>query len=402
MSYRKFILFSFALAAIGPMCSADDVVAFRGATVETVAKAGTIENATIVVRDGKIAAVGKASDVEVPTDARTVDLANRTVMPALVDLYHPITVAGVSTSTGSRTIVFNGRTFTIPGSRSTSAPTWVKLSDMVDPLSLESDYRRLSRTGVGFANIVSRGYGHSLQTRVTPDSPADAIVNANGTVFLSLSNATAVLDVLRKGLKSSSSRSSGSSSSASSSSSTTSLWAAVREGKSPLILNVNNAATIMYLLEICDQHPKVRFIMIASAADLYQTMDELKKHKLSIVVKAGIDTAPQSYRRINIAKMLHDAKLDFGFSPSLDSSLASMPDTPLFPLSMLVKTGLPKEAALKGITLAPAKMLGLERSLGSIEVGKQANLLVLDGEPFDAATTVQQLLVEGKSVYVNQ
>ena len=79
-----------------------------------------------------------------------------------------------------------------------------------------------------------------------------------------------------------------------------------------------------------------------------------------------------------------------------------MPDTPLFPVSQLVKTGLSKERALKALTLAPAKMLGIEKTLGSIEVGKQANLLFLNGTPFDAGTTVQQLLVEGESVYENQ
>lgn len=399
MTYRKFILFPLLICAF-TTCGgfADDVVAYRNATIETVSKAGTIEGGTVLLRDGKIEAVG--SKVDIPTDARIVDASGQTIMPALVDIYHPITINGLSSSSGSRTVVFRGRTFVIPGTRSTSAPSYVKLSDVVDPLSLKSDYRKLSRYGVGFANIVVRGYGHSLHTKVTPEETPSSIVNENGTLFLSVTNSTASLDVLRKGLKGSSSQSSSPASSTPYSS--TALWAAVKDGKAPLILNVNNAATIMYVLQIQKEYDKVRMVLVASGSDLYQSLNQLKGRRLSVLMKAGIDIAPRSNRRINVAKLLADAKINFGFSASLDTSLDAMPDTPLFPVSQLVKTGLSKEQALNALTLAPAKMLGIEKTLGSIEVGKQANLLFLDGTPLDAGTTVQQLLVEGKSVYENQ
>lgn len=401
MTYRKFILFPLLVLAITTCRGrADDVVAYRGATIETVSKAGSIENGTVLLRDGRIEAVGKK--VELPTDARIVDVSGQTIIPALVDIYHPITISGLSSSSGSRTVVFNGRTFTIPGSRSTSAPSYVKLSDVVDPQSLKSDFSQLCRYGVGFTSIVIRGYGQSLHAKVTPDRTATSIVNENGTLFLSVTNSTASLDVLRNGLKGKSSSSRSSSSTPSLPNSVTSLWAAVKEGKAPLILNVNNAATIMYVLKIQKEYDKVRMVLVASGTDIYQTLDQLKGRKLSVLIKAGIDIAPRSNQRINVAKLLADSGIEFGFSASLDSSLDSMPDTPLFPVSQLVKTGLSKDKALSALTLAPAKMLGIEKTLGSIEVGKQANLLFLNGAPLDAGTTVQQLLVEGKSVYENQ
>lgn len=406
MSNRKFILFPFmVLATVAGPSQAGDVVAYQGATIETVSKAGSIERGTVLVRDGKIAAAGK--DIDIPTDARIVDVSGQTIMPALVDIYHPITVNGLTTSSGSRTVVFNGRTFVIPGARSTSAPTYIKLSDVVDPVSLKDDFRKLSRYGVGFANIVMRGYGQSLHTRVTPDDSKNGMSNQHGTLFLSLSNSTASLNVLRNGLKgkTSSSRSSSTSSRSSSASvdpnSSTELWSNVKEGKTPIILNVNNAATITYVLKIQEEYDKARMVLVASGADIYQTLDQLKDRKLSILLKAGIDIAPRSNQRINVAQMLHDADITFGFSSSLDSSLDTMPDTPLFPVSLLAQNGLDRKEAIKAMTLSPATMLGLEKTVGSIESGKQANLLFLNGDPLDATTTVQQLLVEGKSVYEN-
>ena len=399
MTYRKFILFPLLVFAL-ITCSgqADDVIAYRGATIETVAKAGTIKNGTVLLRSGKIEAVG--TDVDIPIDAKVVDVSGQTIMPALVDIYHPITISGLTPSSEGRTIVFRGRVITVPGSRSTSAPAYAKLSDVVDPLSLKSDFNRLSRFGVGFTNLVTRGYGQSLHAKVSPNETATSIINPDGGLFLSVTNSTASLDVLRKGLKGSTSTSR--SSTSSSPNSTTALWTAVKEGKTPLVLNVNNAAAIIYVLQIQKEYDKVRIVLVASGANIYQSLGQLKDRKLSVLIRAAIDTAPQSHQRINIAKLLANAKIEFGFSSSLDSSLNSMPDTPLFPVSQLVKTGLSKERALKALTLAPAKMLGIEKTLGSIEVGKQANLLFLNGTPFDAGTTVQQLLVEGESVYENQ
>ena len=179
----------------------------------------------------------------------------------------------------------------------------------------------------------------------------------------------------------------------------TSLWQSVKDGNTPIVLNVNNASTIMYVLDIKKEFDKVKIVLVASGANIYQTKDDLKDKGISVLLRAGLDVAPRSSNRINVPKLLADSGINFGFSSSLDSSLESMPDTPFFPVALLVKTGLSRKAALEALTLAPAKMLGLDKTVGSIEAGKQANLVFLDGDPLAAASRVQRVLVEGKSVY---
>ncbi len=430
MSYRKTILFSLLIVArFSCQTIADEVVAYRGATIETVAEAGTIKDGIIVVRDGKIEAVG--ADVKIPASARVVDVSGQTIMPGLVNIYHPVSGGDTSSSTEGRTIVIGGRTFTIPGSTSTAAPTYAKLSDNLDPLSLRFDIRKQARYGVGFANIVTRGYGQSVNVKVVPDDVENCIVNKDGTLYLAVTNNTASLDVLRNGLKgrptssgsgsSSGSRagsrfgrrdasaaadetSSTSSSTAGSASppagnSLSSLWQSVKDGKTPIVLNVNNAATIMYVLEIKKQFDKVKFVLVASGENIYLSLEQLKGKDVSVLLRAELDTVPRSNIRVNVPLKLAGAGIPFGFSSSLDTSLESMPDTPLFPVALLVKTGLSRKAALEALTLAPAKMLGVEKTVGSIETGKQANLVFLDGDPLAATSRVQRVLVEGKSVY---
>jgi imidazolonepropionase-like amidohydrolase len=64
-----------------------------------------------------------------------------------------------------------------------------------------------------------------------------------------------------------------------------------------------------------------------------------------------------------------------------------------------VRGGASDRAALAALTIAPATMLGLEKRIGTIEVGKDADLLVLDGDPLDYRTYVRYALVDGRLVY---
>lgn len=66
--------------------------------------------------------------------------------------------------------------------------------------------------------------------------------------------------------------------------------------------------------------------------------------------------------------------------------------------TLSVKAGMSEEEALKAITLHPARILGLENRLGSIETGKDADLVLWSGHPLDIKTTVQRVWIAGKQV----
>ncbi|MFN9976469.1 MAG: amidohydrolase family protein, partial [Phycisphaerae bacterium] len=61
--------------------------------------------------------------------------------------------------------------------------------------------------------------------------------------------------------------------------------------------------------------------------------------------------------------------------------------------------GRSREAALRGLTLSGAEMLGLEKLVGSLEPGKDADLVILNGDPFSVYTHVEQTGVEGRKVF---
>jgi imidazolonepropionase-like amidohydrolase len=64
-----------------------------------------------------------------------------------------------------------------------------------------------------------------------------------------------------------------------------------------------------------------------------------------------------------------------------------------------VSFGVPRSAALRAITLTPAELIGVEDRVGSLQVGKDANLLLLTGDPLASSTWVDRVFIEGKMVY---
>ena len=81
-------------------------------------------------------------------------------------------------------------------------------------------------------------------------------------------------------------------------------------------------------------------------------------------------------------------------------------DSPVVPQEYLalcaqlaVKEGLPEYEALKAITINPATILGLEDRIGSIKVGKDADLVIVDGNLLDVSSQVQYTIINGEIAY---
>lgn len=85
------------------------------------------------------------------------------------------------------------------------------------------------------------------------------------------------------------------------------------------------------------------------------------------------------------------------FAISVGDSGAHVRDLP-FNAGMAAAYGLPKAEALKSVTLYPAQILGVADRLGSIEVGKLANIVIADGDILEARTNVRHLFIAGRSL----
>ena len=100
-----------------------------------------------------------------------------------------------------RTITIGGRTITLRGRGGPAVSTaFTKISDNLDPLTLKNGQKLQSRVGVGFANLVTRGYGQAAHARITPDDVENSILSGDGYLYVAVTNSTSSLDLLRKNL----------------------------------------------------------------------------------------------------------------------------------------------------------------------------------------------------------
>ncbi len=67
--------------------------------------------------------------------------------------------------------------------------------------------------------------------------------------------------------------------------------------------------------------------------------------------------------------------------------------------ALAVKAGLPREEALKAVTINPARILGMDDRYGSLEKGKMADMVLWSGDPLDIMSRVEQVFIHGKRVY---
>jgi imidazolonepropionase-like amidohydrolase len=91
---------------------------------------------------------------------------------------------------------------------------------------------------------------------------------------------------------------------------------------------------------------------------------------------------------------LHKAGVAFALSTYSSSDVRNLP----YEIGTAVGFGLPRDAALRAITLAPARILGLDDQVGSIEPGKVANLVVTRGAPLEIRSTVTHVFIKGVPV----
>jgi imidazolonepropionase-like amidohydrolase len=67
--------------------------------------------------------------------------------------------------------------------------------------------------------------------------------------------------------------------------------------------------------------------------------------------------------------------------------------------ALAVREGLPEEEALRAVTINPAEIIGVADRVGSLEQGKDADIVVLSGHPFDFRSVVEWVLVDGETAY---
>jgi len=412
MSFLALAQFAFAQAPAQPA----SVYAIKGAKVYTLA--GTpIENGIVVIRDGKIAAVG--SSVAIPSDAQVIDATGLELYPGLFDPitqiglneisqvsatmdvselgdYNPELVAATAVNPASAHIAVtraNGITHVIaaPGTAGFDSQGGGLITGQASAFNLagwtmnEMQINRSVAMVINWPSIQTRSF--DFATFSFKEKPYD---DAKKEYDKSVNELSDWLDRARHYAQA---KEKGSPALFERDIKLEALVPVV-EGKLPLLVIADDHRDIKNAVEFCSsQNLKM---ILGSGAEAWKVKDLLKEKKIPVVL-GPTERLPEQEdtpydKPMTQPSELLAAGIPFAFSSFGTSFSRRLPDY----AGTAVAYGLPHDEAMKAVTINAAQMFGISDQVGTIEAGKLANLIVTTGDPFEIQTQVKFLFIKGQ------
>jgi len=403
---RKFVQKSVVSAQ-----QAANVFVIRNAKIVTVTGA-TIERGSVLIRDGKIAEVG--ARVAAPGNAKVIDATGLSVYPGLIDCgtslglteigsiqetrdttelgdFNPHMRAIVAVQPHSELIPVsraNGITTAItrPSGRLVSGQaalinldgwTWQEMT-VKAPAAMAMEYPRAPRgRGAGFIQVEGAANVAQLRERQLAAlrqklEDAQAYAKAKEARAVDKSLPPRPMDHVLEAL------------------------IPVVKGELPVLMVANTEREIKGAIEIADKY-KLKLI-ISGAEDAWKVASTLKEKNIPVIIGPVTDLPNNEDDDYDVnyshAAKLNKAGVKFAFQTADAAYARNLP----YQAGTSAAFGLPKDEALKAVTIYPAQIFGVDKLLGTIEVGKMANLIVTDGDPLEFKTNVKHMFINGKPV----
>lgn len=409
-----------------------EVYAITNARVVTVSGA-TVERGTVVIRDGLIAAVG--ANVTAPPDARTIDGTGLTVYPGLIDasttfaIPRPTPSPATGGGGGGGFGLFGQTAPSAVSPNSTQLPGLqpeILAADIIRPGGPEIEAAR--NAGITAAQTAPRGnifLGQSAVINLAGDTPQQMIVRTPVALYVGLnpigqgqypgslmgvfsSVRQMLLDARRfresneiyernpRGLRRPEQDKS------------LAALLPVLERKLPVVMQADRVREIERALDLAQEFNLNLVINGGLEAD--RVAARLKAANVPVLLSlnyprrtaaASPEADPEPLRilreRVEAPKTagrLAAAGVRFAFQ---SGGMTTMTDY-LANAARAVEAGLARDEAVRALTLRPAEILGVSQQLGSIEVGKIANLTVTRGDLFDKSRRVAHLFIDGRQI----
>ena len=416
---KTFIQFTFLLLAFsftGYAQSKPDIVAIRNAKIVTVTGA-VIEKGSIIIRNGKITEVGATASI--PSGAKIIDATGLSVYPGLIDAGTVLGLVeisavnstvdtnelgdfnanakaltavnpnsehiGVARVNGVTTVLTSPQGGLISGQAALiNLDGWTPQEMRLKaPVAMAMNYPSLPSGGGGF------GGGFSF-------TPTEAMRQQRDKRIESLNK---MIDDAKVYLKAKEASAADKSIPARPIDLGMEAMIPVIKGETPVLMNAHTEKDLKAVIEFANKHGLK--LIINGGEEALKVAAQLKEKNIPVILPAVLnelsaedDPYDAEYAR---AGELFKAGIKIAFKSGNDSP-GSPGDIRLLPFhaGTAAAFGLPKEEALKAVTIYPAQIFGVDKLVGSIEVGKIANLIITDGDPLEPRTKLKYMLINGK------
>jgi imidazolonepropionase-like amidohydrolase len=378
---------------------------------------GLVKNGTVLF-DNKIVAIGK--DVEVPTGTKTIDAKGSYVVPGFIDAHthqglfdgtigwagmdgnemtNPITpemrgidsfnpdepslkellvggVTCINTGPGSGNVI-SGESFVIkPNGAPTVdemivlAPSGLKVAFGENPKRVHGAEKRTPSTRMGVAALLRKTLAEALSYKLQVKAYLDKAEEATERGETPPLNPPARNMGLETVLK-------------------------VINREIPIHAHAHRADDIATVIRIAKEF-NIDVVLI-HCTEGHKIKKTIAKSKFPAVIGPTLfwSSKPETKERgFRTAVELNEAGVKVALQTD---SLTPMNYFPLLPMNV-IKEGMRREEALKCVTINPAEMLKIDDRVGSLEPGKDADIVIWSGDPFDFYSKVEQVFIDGKSM----
>lgn len=171
------------------------------------------------------------------------------------------------------------------------------------------------------------------------------------------------------------------------------------EGKMMAFVQCDSASSVAVALEIARGNGFLANTVLVIDGDSWKAADAIAEAGVPVVLGPNmlfVERDPITGKEIEtfVPKVFHDKKVRYALQ-SLNASTQSL----WFQAATCIGYGIDRKEALDSVTKTPAEILHLGKRLGSLEVGKDGNVILLSGDPMSVKSTVQYVVIEGNLVY---
>jgi len=404
MRKATMLLAAASALALAPAAHAQDV-AIRGETVHTMA-GPAITDGMVVIDDGKIVAVGPAASTPVPAGVPV--LTAKVVTPGLVDARSVVGLAGYMNQPHDQDQLDE------------SAPVQPQLRaiDAYNPGEVLVAWLRgfgitTIHTGHGPGALVS---GQTLIAKTVGTTAEQAVIVPQAMVAANLGPAALAeggkapgtrakqIAMLRQALISAKAEEKAPAKKGEAKagpdkppSLEVQTMRDVLARKLPLMVTANHAQDIMSALRL--QQEFGIDLVLDGAAEAYLLTDQIKAAGVKVILHPPMTRQYGEYENASFTtgSVLKAAGIPFAYQSGFEGYVPKT-RVVLFEAAVAAANGLSWNDALASITIDAAKVIGMDKRVGSLEVGKDGDVAMFDGDPFEYASHTVGVVIDGKPV----
>lgn len=400
MAPRFALGFSLSVIFMTQIAPSQTVLVVKGRTMHTMAGVA-ITDGVVIVRDGRIAAVGKAGEVRIPDGARTIDAA--VVTPGLIDAHGTVGFSGIFNHPHDQDQLersapiqpelramdaFNPRERLVEWVRGfgvTTIHTGHAPGEVVSGQTLiaKTTGETVERSVIVPSAMLAATFGPSSQKNEKGKSPG---TRAKGMAMLR-GELIKAQEYIRK-------RETAEEDKKPDRNLQLEVLERVLKKELPLLVTANQAQDITNALRLAKEFD-LR-IVLDSAAEAYLLIDDIKAAGIPVILHPVMARA---WGEMKNASFETAAKLKkAGILVAMQSGYEDyVPKSRvvLLEAAMAAGNGLTFDEALALITIDAARLLDIEKRVGSVEVGKDADLALFDGDPFEYTSHCLGVVIDG-------